>query len=422
MSFDALGTSMSDFAGTVDSTYSDTLDPMDKMQSTMNELKLVGADLVTTAGPMLTDMMKGLSDVVHTLADAWNGLDEGQQQTIIKMAATAAAIGPVLSTTGRLTSGVGDLITNYGKFMEKAPGLVTSISGIGTKVAGVIPSVGGLVTAIGPLVAAAAPFLIGGAIIAGVIAGGVAIYKNWDTIKAKSTELKDHVGQKWGELKESTFQMWDNVKGKFDEGGNYIKQISSNRLNEIKTAFTENGGGIRGTMAATWQVLTTQFKTGFDIMDGITGGKLSDIRNAFFSNFNELKDAALTWGRDMIANLVSGITSKLQDVKDAANSIAKSISDRLHFTEPEVGPLSKMHEWMPDFMHNLSEGMIQNLGEVENAANQVAGAIAQPMQTNNYGGFSIVVNGAEGQSAREIADEVEARIADKIARQEAVWA
>ena len=60
-------------------------------------------------------------------------------------------------------------------------------------------------------------------------------------------------------------------------------------------------------------------------MDGITGGKLSDIKNAFFSKFNELKDAALTWGRDMIANLVSGITSKLKDVKDAANAIADRI-------------------------------------------------------------------------------------------------
>ena len=134
------------------------------------------------------------------------------------------------------------------------------------------------------------------------------------------------------------------------------------------------------------------------------------------------KDAALTWGRDMIANLVSGITSKLKDVKDAANGIGNAIKERLHFSEPDVGPLSDFHTWMPDMMKGLSDGMIQNLGEVENAANQVAGAIAQPMQTNNYGGFSIVVNGAEGQSAREIADEVEARIADKIARQEAVWA
>jgi phage regulator Rha-like protein len=363
---------------------------MNRMTMTMNEMKTIGADIVTTAGPMLTDMMKGLGDVVHTLADAWNGLDEGQQQTIIKMAAVAAAIGPIASGTGRLVTGVGNVIS------------------VGSKLA---PMIAGATTTLGPLLAAAGPFLIGGAVIAGVIAGGVAIYKNWDTIKEKLGELKEHFTEKWDSMKENV-----------GEGADFIKEIGSKRISEVKQAFEENGGGIKGTMAATWQVLTTQFKTGFDIMDGITGGKLSDIKNAFFSKFNELKDAALTWGRDMIANLVSGITSKLKDVKDAANGIGNAIKERLHFSEPDVGPLSDFHTWMPDMMKGLSDGMIQNLGEVENAANQVAGAIAQPMQTNNYGGFSIVVNGADGQSAREIADEVEARIADKIARQEAVWA
>ena len=390
LNFKELATSLGDVSGSVTDTYEATLDPMDRMTMTMNEMKTIGADIVTTAGPMLTDMMKGLGDVVHTLADAWNGLDEGQQQTIIKMAAVAAAIGPIASGTGRLVTGVGNVIS------------------VGSKLA---PMIAGATTALGPLLAAAGPFLIGGAVIAGVIAGGVAIYKNWDTIKEKLGELKEHFTEKWDSMKENV-----------GEGADFIKDIGSKRISEVKQAFEENGGGIKGTMAATWQVLTTQFKTGFDIMDGITGGKLSDIKNAFFSKFNELKDAALTWGRDMIANLVSGITSKLKDVKDAANGIGNAIKERLHFSEPDVGPLSDFHTWMPDMMKGLSDGMIQNLGEVENAANQVAGAIAQPMQTNNYGGFSIVVNGAEGQSAREIADEVEARIADKIARQEAVWA
>ena len=81
---------------------------------------------------------------------------------------------------------------------------------------------------------------------------------------------------------------------------------------------------------------------------------------------------------------------------------------------------------MPDMMKGLAQGMVSNLGEVENAANLVAGAIAAPMQSasvsNNYGGFNIVVNAADGQSASDIADEIEARIAEKISRQESVWA
>lgn len=445
MSFDALGTSMSDFAGTVESTYSDTLDPIDKMQTTMNELKVVGADLVTTAGPMLTDMLKGLGDVVHTLADAWASLDEDQQETVIKMAAVAAAIGPVTSGLGSITTGIGSVIDVGGKMLTKMPELGTNLAGIGAKISGLIPNIGGLVAGIGPLITAAAPFLIGGAVIAGLVAGGIAIYKNWDEIKAKCSELKEHISEKWGEVTAKTEELknnmatkwnetkakatetWSNVRSTVSSGADFIKTTASNRLNEIKNAFDQNGGGIRGIAAATWTALGTQWRTGFDVMNQITGGKLGEIKDAFVGKFKELKDSAFGWGKDIIGNLVDGISNKLNDVKEAADKIGGAIKDRLHFSEPDVGPLSDFHTWMPDMMKGLSDGMIQNLGQVENAATQVANAIAQPMgsnisNTHNYGGISIVINAADGQSASDIADEVEARIADKIARQEAVWA
>ena len=125
----------------------------------------------------------------------------------------------------------------------------------------------------------------------------------------------------------------------------------------------------------------------------------------------------------MMSNLAGGISGAIGKVKGAVGNVASVIRSFLHFSEPDVGPLSNFHTFMPDMMKGLADGMIGNLGLVEDAASRVAGAIAQPTSaTTNYGGFSIVINGAEGQSAQEIADEVEARIADKIARQEAVWA
>ncbi len=415
LNFKDLATSIGDVSGSVSDTFEATLDPMDQMQSTMNELKLVGADLVTTAGPMLTDFMKGLADTVHTLADAWNGLDENQQQTIIKIAGVAATLGPITSGIGKVTSGVGNLVSVGGKVLPKLPAIAEGLGTIGPKVAGLIPSIGGVVTSLGPLMAAAGPFLIGGAVVAGLVAGGIAIYKNWDTIKEKAGELRDGVAEKW-----------NDIKANVDEGSGFIKEIGSRRIEEVRDAFERNGGGIRGTMAATWEILTAQFKTGFDVMDKLTGGKLTDIKDIFVGKFNDLKNSAPTWGKDIINGLVSGITGGIGQVANAANGVAQSIKDRLHFSEPDVGPLKDFHTYMPDMMKGLAHGMISNIGEVESAANLVAGAIAAPMQSasvsNNYGGFNIVVNAADGQSASDIADEIEARIAEKIARQESVWA
>lgn len=65
LSFEELGTSLKDNLGNVDSTFNETLDPIDKFKTSMNSLKIVGADvgnsLMTVLQPMLekfAEMMK----------------------------------------------------------------------------------------------------------------------------------------------------------------------------------------------------------------------------------------------------------------------------------------------------------------------------------------------------------------------------
>lgn len=85
---------------------------------------------------------------------------------------------------------------------------------------------------------------------------------------------------------------------------------------------------------------------------------------------------ALTWGKDLIGNLVDGIKSKINDVKAAASSVGQSIKDFLHFSKPDKGPLADIDTWMPDMMGLLSRGIDDNLGTIQNAAGNTASAIA----------------------------------------------
>ena len=374
-----------------------TLEMSEAMMSgfggSLEKLKSSADVAMTSLGEALAPSITKVADAIQGAVDWFNSLDESQQQLVAKVGIVAAAIGPVLVIAGTLISSIGTIVSAIGAI---GPALTLLTGPVGLVVAG----------------------------IAAAVAIGVALYKNWDTIKEKAGEIGSAISEKWGEIKEKTAETWENVKGKVSDAMGVAKEIAQSRLSEIKDAYEKNGGGIKGTMAATWEVLTTQFKTGFDIMDRITGGKLSEIKDQFFNKFNELKNNALSWGKDLIGNLVQGIRDGIGQVGQAASDVANAIRSRLHFTEPDVGPLADFHTYMPDMMKGLADGMIQNLGEVEEAATQVAGAIAQPLTTNNnnYGGFSIVVNAAEGQNAQDIADIIEERIADSIARQEAVWA
>lgn len=144
LSFDAFGTSLTDFTGNVENTFNATLDPVDGLTTTMNELKLVGADLVETAGPMLVDIFGQVAEVVGGLTEAWNSLDEGQQQTIIKCALVAAAAGPVISTVGGITSGIGSLVSAGSGLIGTAGGLIEKFTGMASGAGSAVEKVSAL--------------------------------------------------------------------------------------------------------------------------------------------------------------------------------------------------------------------------------------------------------------------------------------
>ena len=89
------------------------------------------------------------------------------------------------------------------------------IVGIGSVIS-TIGAISGAISAFIPVIAAvataAAPFLVGGAIVAGIIAAGVLIYQNWDTIKEKAQALWDKITQVWDGIKQTVQGGVDKLK------------------------------------------------------------------------------------------------------------------------------------------------------------------------------------------------------------------
>lgn len=130
ISFDQLANSVKDWNGSVESTFEATLDPIDEFKTTLNELKIVGADLVNAAAPLIKSLAEGLKNAVSGLRSAWEGLSPQMQETIIKLAGVAAAVGPVLAVGGKLAGGISNL-------MELAPQLVSAFGAVKTALSAV---------------------------------------------------------------------------------------------------------------------------------------------------------------------------------------------------------------------------------------------------------------------------------------------
>ena len=111
----------------------------------------------------------------------------------------------------------------------------------------------------------------------------------------------------------------------------------------------------------------TLMQKGTEIIDTIKDGihqKIEDAKN---------------WGKDLIKNFIEGIKGKWNDLKDSIKGVGEIISDRLHFSEPDVGPLSNFHTWAPDMMDLFAQGITDNLGVVQGAMGLLTGMIGGDM-------------------------------------------
>lgn len=408
----------------------------------------------TSLGEALAPTISKVAEKIQQLVEWFNNLDEGQQQTIAKIALVVAAIGPVLIILGTLISSVGSIVSVIGT----AVGAMGGLSGAMTLLSGPV----GIVIAV----------------IAGLIAVGVLLYQNWDTICEYATKLKEWVTQKWEELKTSVTEAvtnlktaitekWDaiktavsnkieSIKSAVSTKWTAIKDTVSNKLEEMKTSASEKweavksaastvldamqttaetkweniksayekaGGGIEGVVAATMTTIKEKWTAGFDLINKLTGGKLDGLKSKIDNAFNSAVDI-VTRAVSTLKNLVNFEWS-LPHIKLPHFSISgtfslnppsvphlsvswyrKAYDNPIMFTQPTVIPTANGYKGFGD-----GHGAEVVLGM--DKLRELAGGTV----INN-----ITVNPAPGMDETTLAERVADAIQFRVDAEGAVWA
>jgi hypothetical protein len=97
----------------------------------------------------------------------------------------------------------------------------------------------------------------------------------------------------------------------------------------------------------------------------------------------------------MIDNFINGVKQKIEDVKNAATNVAKTVKDILGFSEPKKGPLSNFHTYGPDMMKSYSEGIKDYSYLVRNAVDDVAVDVSNGFGLDSDSIYSAVRQGSE---------------------------
>lgn len=154
------------------------------LSATKESIQMLLGSIMESAMPVIVQVLQKVQEVINYLMN----LDDGTKRIILIVGGLIAVLGPALMIIGTIISTIGTLIT----------------------------WIGALFSPIGLIVGA----------IAGVIAIGVALYKNWDVIKQKGSELLSNIS--------NTFE---RIKTAISDKINSAKEAVHNAIERIKSFF-----------------------------------------------------------------------------------------------------------------------------------------------------------------------------------------
>lgn len=135
-----------------------------------------------------------------------------------------------------------------------------------------------------------------------------------------------------------------------------------------------------------------------NLLEGIKT-TISNVRDAIVTGIQAAIDwitslpaEALKWGSDIIDGIVSGIQSAVGRVGEAVKGVADKIKSFLGFSEPEDGPLSDFHTYMPDMIDLMASGITSGKKKVKDALEGMTGEMSVIAKAN-------VVSKATGRGA-----------------------
>ena len=176
---------------------------------------------------------------------------------------------------------------------------------------------------------------------------------------------------------------WNNIKSVISTVMSAIGNVVSTAWNNIKNSISTVMNTIKTTVTSIW----TNIKTA---VGNTINGIVTTIQNGFNNAVNFIRNLAsqvYTWGRDIIMGIVNGIKSAISAVANAVRSVADTIRSWLHFSVPDVGPLTDYESWMPDFMGGLAKGIEKSRGLVQKAIGDVSADMV--VSPNLSGGASM---------------------------------
>jgi len=297
---------------------------------------------------LIMEQITPILDTIKSLVKWFGALSPKAKATFIGMAVGAGpaltAIGNVLGAVPKIKSAfegvkiVGKALSKgadllNGKILKLIPMITsgfTKIAGFATKAGSWIIGLPAKIAAINPTI-----LIVVGA-IAALIAIGIAVYKNWDAIKAKAIEVwtavKEWCINTWTSIKEGAIAIWEGIKG-----------AVVGKIEAAKEAIKAKWLKVKLDTITAWTTLKQKASALWEGMKAAIVNKVTSIKTSVAAKFQQVKTAIIT----PIQTAVSSVASKIQALKDKFSNIFNTIKSIVQTAINKVKSIMNFHWSLP---------------------------------------------------------------------------
>lgn len=264
----------------------------DKMEDLKSRLQAVGLELGTKLLPVITDQLlpaieqhviplfTSFGEKINELIQWFMNLNPKVQKTIGIVAGLVAGIGPLLVILGSLVGAVAKLAPLFTSLIKVVKGVTLAVKGLGIAMKFLATNPIGLaITA-----------------VAGLIAIGIALYKNWDDVKEWISDIwgkiksvassvfgwiGDFINSVWSSIKSVSTSIWSGITGFLTGLWDGLKSSVSSAFGWIKEKITSIWNSIKRTTSSAWEAVG-------DTIKGVVNGVIGAI-NALIDGWNGLE-------------------------------------------------------------------------------------------------------------------------------------
>ncbi|PEM89650.1 hypothetical protein CN558_04610 [Bacillus wiedmannii] len=250
------------------------------------------------------------------------------------------------------------------------------------------------------------------AAIMGVVAAGVLMWKNWDTISAYGKKLWGDIKKYWGKgsqwvekqyenMKQSAISWWNDTSRDWNNTVNTVRTKSaemynaavskyesmksdakaylSGMVNDAKTEFNSMVNSAWSGASAMWEAgiaNAKSFATGFK-------NNMGDLGSVMWNGIKSVWDGANSWGKSfynsgkhLLSNFADGIWTGVQMAYDNLWEGMKYIRRLLPFSPAKEGPLSDLDKSGKAFFPTWYNAAMTQVGSMQKAIGSAFSGVA----------------------------------------------